>query len=386
MPRILILHATLGSGHVSAANALQAGFALRGIDDVTVADVFDFGNALYKEAVTQAYSRLSESAPQLWRVVYESSDQTNLAETIRANRLRVTFQKPFVRSLTDFVKQTRPDAIIGTHFIPVELLCDERDAGEFTAPIYQVITDYMAHSNWVSPGVDGYLVAADVTRDGLIALGLDPNIIHVTGIPIDPAISQPKSVVALRNKFKLPPDLPVTILLGGALNPDEVRRNVERILAGTRPGVLVVVAGRNEEIGAAMAGLSDGAFVRLQTYDRVQPLDDLVAASDLVITKAGGLVVSEVLGRGRPLVIVEPIPGQEEWNADFVAMTGAGIQLRISAMLPPTVEALLGNRQRLAWMHTAAAAAGRPSAAVDIADIILQQIRYLPTQPTEPRE
>ena len=85
----------------------------------------------------------------------------------------------------------------------------------------------------------------------------------------------------------------------------------------------------------------------------VPSLDDLIAASDLVITKAGGLVVSEVLARGRPMIIVEPIPGQEEWNADYVSLVGAAVQLRISAMLPPTVAALLSDSARLAWMQQA---------------------------------
>ncbi len=375
MARILILHATLGSGHVTAANALRDAFALRSVTEVTVADVFDYGNALYREAVTKTYGQLSEKAPLLWKRVYESSDQSSVQEAMSANRLRVTFQRPFVRSLVKLVKEMQPDVIIGTHFIPVEILAAARDAGAFTCPIYCVITDFMSHSNWVAPGVDGYFVAADITRDALFLFGLDPHIIHVTGIPIDPTIGLPKSKVEMRVKYDLPTERPVTVLLGGALNPEQVRHNVERILSGTSDGALVVVAGRSEALGPALAGLSSGPHISLHTYGMVPSLDDLIAASDLVITKAGGLVVSEVLARGRPMIIVEPIPGQEEWNADYVSLVGAAVQLRISAMLPPTVAALLSDSARLAWMQQAAAAAGRPSAALDIVDIVLAALR-----------
>lgn len=374
MPRILILHATLGSGHLSAANALKDAFAQRRVTDVIVADVFDFGNSLYREAVTIAYSGLSERAPQLWKIVYEGSDQSNLQETLAANRLRVTFQRPFIRSLVKLVQKVQPDAIIGTHFIPVEVLTAERDAGSFYCPIYCVITDYMSHSNWVSPGVDGYFVAADITRDGLFALGLDPHIVHVTGIPVAPTIALPKSSADARAAYDLPADKPVILLLGGALNADEVRRNVQRLLAGAHHATLVVAAGRSETVESALHELTDGAHMQLRTYGMVQPLDDLVAASDLVITKAGGLIVSEVLARGRPMIIVEPIPGQEEWNADYVAVVGAATQLRISAMLPAAVAALLGDPRRLARMQHNAAAAGRPNAALDIVDTVLNTI------------
>ncbi len=375
MPRILILHATLGSGHVTAANALRDAFALRNITDVTVADVFDFGNALYREAVTKVYGHLSENAPLLWKRVYESSDQKSVQEAVSANRLRVTFQRPFVRSLVKLVKEVRPDVIIGTHFIPVEILTAERDRGAFTCPIYCVITDFMSHSNWVSPGVDGYFVAADITRDALLTLGLDPHLVHITGIPTNPTIALPKSKAEMRAKYDLPTERPMSVLLGGALNPEQVRRNVERILGSASDSALVVIGGRNEAIEPALAGLSSGPHVSLHTYGMVHGLDDLITASDLVITKAGGLIVSEVMARGRPMVIVEPIPGQEEWNADYVSLVGAGVQLRISAMLPPTVAALLGDPARLAWMQQAAAAAGRPNAALDIVDIVLAAIR-----------
>jgi processive 1,2-diacylglycerol beta-glucosyltransferase len=100
-------------------------------------------------------------------------------------------------------------------------------------------------------------------------------------------------------------------------------------------------------------------------------VDDLVAASDLVITKSGGLIVSEVLARGTPMVIVDPIPGQEEWNADFVVGVGAGIQLRQPEAVPPAALYLLGQPERLAIMREQARRFGRPRAALDIAERVL---------------
>ena len=136
-----------------------------------------------------------------------------------------------------------------------------------------------------------------------------------------------------------------------------------------------MVAGRNRTLLDAIDDLADGPHIALRRLGYVDYVDDLVAASDLVITKPGGLIVSEVLARGTPLAIVDPIPGQEEWNADFVAGAGAGIQLRMPEMVPPAVLALLEEPDRLESLARHARQAGRPRAALEIADNVLATLQ-----------
>jgi processive 1,2-diacylglycerol beta-glucosyltransferase len=146
------------------------------------------------------------------------------------------------------------------------------------------------------------------------------------------------------------------------------------LLARDLPGTLAVVAGRNAALEAALADLSDGPRMRLRTLGFISYVDDLVAASDLVITKAGGLIVSEVLARGTPLLLIDPIPGQEEWNADYVVSAGAGMQLRMVELIPQAVEWLLASPERLLLLRRCAQAIGRPRAAVEIAETILRDL------------
>jgi processive 1,2-diacylglycerol beta-glucosyltransferase len=150
---------------------------------------------------------------------------------------------------------------------------------------------------------------------------------------------------------------------------------IERLLQTSAPGLLVVVAGRSAELTASIADLRDGPSMRLRSLGRIDYVDDLVAASDLVVTKSGGLIVSEVLARGAPMIVIDPIPGQEEWNADFVAGSGAGLQLRQPESVPLTVRSLLAHPERLAMMRQHAARVGRPRAALDIAERILAELR-----------
>src|SRR5215831_7344421 len=132
----------------------------------------------------------------------------------------------------------------------------------------------------------------------------------------------------MRRRHGLPDGRPLVTVFGGGIESGRVRLIVERLLAGPAAAV-AVVAGRNETLVEALAALPDGGpQATLHRFGLIDFVDDLVAASDLVITKPGGLIVSEVLARATPLIIIDPIAGHEEWNADFVAGSGAGIQLR----------------------------------------------------------
>ena len=149
---------------------------------------------------------------------------------------------------------------------------------------------------------------------------------------------------------------------------------VTMLLQSATPATLAVVAGRNADLTEALSDLSDGPRVQLRLLGKIDYVDDLVAASDLVITKSGGLIVSEVLARGVPMLIVDPIPGQEEWNADFVAGSGAGLQLNHPEAIPPAAQLLLSQPERLALMREQARRFGRPRAALDIAERVLGEL------------
>jgi len=140
------------------------------------------------------------------------------------------------------------------------------------------------------------------------------------------------------------------------------------------PILLIVVAGRNEKLVEALEEVTDSAHVQLRKLEQIDYVDDLVVASDLVVTKAGGLITSEILARGTPMVIVDPIPGQEEQNADVIAAAGAGVQLRLPEMVAPAVLYLLKRPDRLAEMHQSALELGQPRAALNIAEHILNDL------------
>jgi processive 1,2-diacylglycerol beta-glucosyltransferase len=373
MPGILIVHASLGTGHISAATALSEAFQQVG-RTVVVVDVLDYAKPVLRAALNQYFKQTTQRTPQLYKLLYDQSDTTDAEEAFSGNRMLTMLERPFLSQFEQLVADLRPEAVISVHPVPGHILAHNKQIGLLPQPLYAVVTDYMAHSSWLVPGVDRYFVPSEFTRRGLLLRGVPDERIVVTGIPVNLEIAEPKEPAEMRARYDLPLDRPVITLFGGGIDIERVRLMVSQLLEGHTEGVLVVVAGRSEGLQEALADLGDGPSMALRLYGKIDHVDDIVAASDLVISKAGGLIVSEVLARGTPMVIIDPIPGQEEWNADVVAGAGAGIQLRMPETVPPAALYLLSQPERLALMCREARLIGRPRAALDVAGQVVADL------------
>jgi processive 1,2-diacylglycerol beta-glucosyltransferase len=236
-----------------------------------------------------------------------------------------------------------------------------------------VLTDYHAHSFWAFEGADRYFVPTAETRGEIVAAGVPAARVQVTGIPIDPSIGLPIDRLAARRALGVPAGQPIVTLVGSGLPPERVRAIVRALLARRLPAALVIATGRNAALATRLADIEHGAGGAVQVLGPQPSLDPLFAVSELVIGKAGGLTVSEVLARGTPLIIPTPAAGQEQWNVDYVERAGAGQGLASAADLAAIAGELLGDRTRRAAMAAAAKAAGQPAAAATIAARVLAE-------------
>jgi processive 1,2-diacylglycerol beta-glucosyltransferase len=371
MPRVLLLHASVGTGHKRAAEALAVALARRQPGEVRVEDVLDHTPRLFRMAYARSYLELTDRAPLVWGYFYtQTNADPNLAEV--TNNIRKLVEGIGTNGLKDVLRSFAPEVIICTHFLPMELLVRYKRQARLSEPIYCVVTDYAAHTFWTYTELDGYFVADEMTREQLIGRGVSASQITVSGIPIDPAAAEPRDAAAARERRGLPHEGRVITLFGGGVDNDHVRLIVEGLLRSEVTATLIVVAGRNATLVEALSDLRSTDRLQLRVLGYVDYVDDLLAASDLVITKAGGLIVSEALARSTPLVVIDPIPGQEEWNADFVVSSGAGLQLRMCESVPAAVAGLLRRPVVLEDMRRSAAATARPRAALDIAEQIIE--------------
>jgi processive 1,2-diacylglycerol beta-glucosyltransferase len=371
MARVLILHASVGAGHKRAADALAAAFARRSPGQVRVEDVLDHTNPLFREAYAHSYLRLTDKLPSLWGYVYEQTDRDFFR---LATEMRTLVDSIWVWGLRKLLREYTPEVIVCTHFLPVEVLALRKGRARLTQPLYCVVTDYAAHAFWVYRDVDRYFVATEETRQQLIERGVPGGAIQINGIPVDPRATTPKTLPETRQAHGFAIDRPMISIFGGGLEPSRVRVIVEGLLQQELKATLIVVGGRNRSLLNEISDLQSTEHTELHKLGFIDYVDDLVVGSDIVVTKAGGLTVSEVLARGRPMIIIDPIPGQEESNADYLAGVGAAISIRLPQHVPFAIMQLLADPHRLAAMSESALRVARPRAALDIVETILADI------------
>ena len=376
MPRILLLHVSVGMGHQYAALALAKAFAQQPDTSVTVEDTLLRALPLFRRSYIGSYLGIADKAPEFWSFFYAQTDRpSSLLDGARALSTSVG-----VRGLPALLEHAQPDAIICTHFLPIEALALMRRR---LPPVYCVLTDYHAHQFWACPGVERYFVPTEATQREIVAAGATPARVHVSGIPIDPVIDTPADRDAARQQLGLPRDHPVVTLLGSGLTVERVREITLALLAKLRPGTnrtapatVVVATGRNRALADGLADLAAATGGALRVLGPQPSLDPLIVASDLVLSKAGGLTVSEVLARGVPLLLPTPLAGQERWNADYVIGAGAGLGYDTARALAAAAADLLADPARRAVMSAAARAIARPAAAQSIASRVLADIEH----------
>ena len=361
--RILIATVTAGAGHLQAAAALEEAWrALRPDDVVEKVDLLNYVPRLQRKAYANGYTRFVEHAPELWGLLFRKTDNASLLRKL--TRFRRLFARQTNRRFVRFLLSFRPDAVLSTHFLPVEVLGHVKSKSTDHAPFSVcVITDFEAHALWMEPSVDRYCVAAKETKASLVARGVPPERILVTGIPIAKKFSASLQPKTIRKACGLRDDLRIVLVLGGGFGMGPVGEILTSLEQVQTPMQTVVVTGRNEKLRQELACRTYRHPTKVLGF--VTNMHELMAIADLIVTKPGGLTTSEAMALGKPLVILNPIPGQETANSDFLLEHGAAGKVNRVDDLPYKVEQLLGSKQ-LAAMAKSAKALGKPSAAEEI--------------------
>ncbi len=370
--RILVLSASVGAGHLRAAEAVQA--ALQQLDpDATVknVDVLELTNAAFRRVYSRTYFDLVNKAPQILGYMYELLDRPPSAQR-KADRLRLMVERLNLRRFSKLLQAERWDVIVNTHFLPAEIIAALRRKGDFTTPHITVTTDFETHRLWVNQPCDHYFTATEEGAAYLQHWGVPAAAISVSGIPIHPVFSQPQDARQCRARLGLGDDRPVILQLAGGFGLGPVEKLFTGLLAVQRPLEVVVVSGRNEELRQRLEQLAIPPRHRAKVLGFTTEIDEWMAAADVVLSKPGGLTTSEVLARGAALMIVNPSPGQETRNSDFLLENGAALKVNNLATLPYKLEKLLDDPARLAGMKQNARRLGRPQAAFDVARFALE--------------
>ncbi len=369
--RILIATVTAGGGHLAAAAALdEAWRALRPDDPVERLDLVKFFSPLHRKVHAEGYVKLVERAPELWGMLFAKTDKPEVAQ--RLNRIQRLFPSRSRLRFARYVKQYNPDVVLCTHYEPLEPLAQLRAKRRGPQPfVASVVTDFEAHALWMASGVDLYCVAAEETKARLVARGATAEYVVVTGIPVAAKFSAKVSPRAVRKALGLRDDLPTILALSGGFGMGPLGEILGELDKVTGAFQTLVVCGRNEELRRDLAAQDRSHPTRVLGF--ASNMHELMAVADLIITKPGGLTSSEAMAMGKPLLIVDPIPGQEAANSDFLLQHGAAAKVNRVEDLPFRVEQLLSSK-KLADLAKAAKGLGQPGAAAAVCAEVLRRL------------
>ncbi len=374
--RALVLSASVGAGHVRAAQALES--ALAGSGDGCSArhvDVLSLANPLFRRIYGRGYLDLVNHAPTLVRLLYDRTDAP--PDPFRAGaRLRGALERASLPGWARLLGSPEWDVVVCTHFLPGALAAGLCRAGLLRVPWATVVTDFDAHGMWVNQPCDRYFVASTEAAASLAHWGVPCERIEATGIPVHPAPASPGAAPDPLREAGLSDERgPLVLLMAGGFGVGPIRSVFESLLG--LPVRLLALCGRNQRVRAELSDLvrARGAGPRAAAIGFTSRVPDLLALSTLVVSKPGGLTVSECLAAGVPLAVMHPIPGQEERNADFLLERGCAIKLNGPGAVAAKVAALLADPARLRIMAERARAEGRPLAAQAVAARVCQMAR-----------
>jgi processive 1,2-diacylglycerol beta-glucosyltransferase len=365
--RILVLSASVGAGHLRAAQAVE--LALREVvPEATVRniDILELTNAAFRRFYGKFYLDLVNKAPHVLGYFYDLMDQPSSSGKNRTDRLRLAIEKLNLRKFIELVTEQPWDLAINTHFLPAEIIASLRRKGELSLPQVTATTDFETHRLWVNQPCDHYFTATDEGARYLQHWGIPAEQTTATGIPIHPVFAKPKDRAECLARHGLSGDRPIVLQLSGGFGVGPIAKLYRALLEVSRPIELVTIAGRNEAVKTELHAIEVPSRHRAKVLGFTDQIDELMAVADLVVSKPGGLTTSETLARGAVMVIVNPIPGQESRNSDYLLESGAAIKVNNIGTLAYKIDSLLADPARLAQLKSNVARLARPRAAYDV--------------------
>ncbi|WP_111290330.1 diglucosyl diacylglycerol synthase [Bacillus safensis] len=340
--KILILTANYGNGHMQVAKTLYDECKSQGFEHVVVSNLYQESNPIVSEVTQYLYLKSFSIGKQFYRLFYYGVDK------IYNKRKFNIYLKMGNKRLDELIQLHNPDIIIIT--FPMIVVPEYRNKTGKVIPTFNVMTDFCLHKIWVHENIDRYYVATDYVKQKLVEIGTHPSDVKVTGIPIRPQFEAdvPKSIIY--KKYGLSSDKKVLLIMAGAHGVlKNVKELCEALLLDSEVQI-VVVCGKNAALKQSLSDLEQAHPDQLKALGYVEQIDELFRITDCMITKPGGITLTEATAIGVPVILYKPVPGQEKENALFFEDYGAAIVINRHEDILESVTNLLQDEEKLKTM------------------------------------
>ncbi len=367
-----------GAGHIRAAVGLyQTSQQLSLPVTIEHHDVLDFTSTLFKKLYANSYLHLVNKTPELWGYMYHRTEQKPYSkQTLIKLFDRFNYQRYIM-----YIKKFNPDVILCTHFLPY-LALSTLTKQQWNFPFYAVTTDFDVHQLWINPLVDRYYVFCNETAWQLSAKGIEENKIVVSGVPLLPQFSKKQSKQKVRQQLRLPLYSFTILVMSGGFGVGQVDETIHSIVSllslyKKHRFTLIIICGNNQKLFSTLRTYQFPDNIIPQIIGYTESVSDYMDAADVLVSKSGGLTSSEALAKHLPMIIVNPIPGQETRNADILLEHGCCWKAHNTANVAYKLKMIIEKPSLLQKAQTSTRSLAKPNAATDILKDIVKQFRSI---------
>lgn len=367
--RTLIFSVSIGAGHDSVAKALAERLLLDSPDsEVNIIDTFQYINGALHKVVMGSYMETLKFTPKVWGYLYEQAQEGEML--VDLGQLLSKLLSPRLEQLLNDYK---PDVILTTHAFPTGMIAVLKQRGQLNVPLVAAVTDYHVHSFWVHPEVDRFYLPAKDLSYSCKKFNINPAKILGTGIPIRSQFAKAQDKQEARKALNIAKKTTL-LVMGGGWGLGRIELITKELLKHEEFQVLVV-AGTNKELKNSLLSIRNE---RLKVFGFVENMVQVMSASDLIISKPGGVTIAEILAVGKPLVIYSSLPGQEDRNTEYLLNRGAAIRVQKIEMLIPEILSFWHSPLRRKIMEEISRELGKPNSSKmiweDIRNLITEQV------------
>ncbi len=370
--RILLMYISEDSGHHCASLAIEK--AIRQLSPAAETlniNGFNYTNPILEKVINRAYMSVLKRKPEIWEYLYNNP---RVLEKTRALRSLIhNLNSPKLKVLIDDFK---PDAVVCTQAFPCGMVADHKKTCGLNLPLVGVLTDYAPHSYWIYDNVDYYAVPSEETGKKLIENGVDSRKIKPFGIPLDLNFKEPVERSAFARSLGLDPFKPIVLIMGGTQGLGPIKELVLSLNGLSLQSMqIVVVCGTKRRLYRWLYKRAKGFKKKTLVYGFTHNISSLMTIASVIVTKAGGITTAEALAKGLPMVILNPLPGQEAMNTAYLLREKAAVAAENIRACAIILEELLCNEAKLHSMSFNAKRCSRPESALDIANLVIGLIK-----------